>query len=120
MERRRTADVGADGARPVELAVTTRIRDDREQFGGGRMNLDRTAHLVRSGINGGDRHDCALLGDPPLDPPCENTSSEPDFVDVRWKLVLCVPPLIPSLKPLLKLEKAEAGQRAPDEQACHQ
>jgi hypothetical protein len=38
---------------------------------------------------------------------------------MRCKLVLCVPALIPSLKPLLELEEAEAGQRAPDEQACH-
>jgi hypothetical protein len=120
MERRRTADIGADSARPVELAVTTRIRDHREQFGGGRVNLDRTAHPVRSGINGGDRHERGLLGFSPLDPPSENTSGQPDFVDVGWKLILCVPTLIPSLKPLLELEKAETGQRAPDQQACHQ
>jgi hypothetical protein len=56
----------------------------------------------------------------PFDPPSENTSDETDFVDMRRKLVLRVPPLIPSFKPLLELEKAEAGKRARDEQACHQ
>jgi hypothetical protein len=39
---------------------------------------------------------------------------------MRWKLVLRVPPLIPSLEPLLELENAEADQRAPNEQACQQ
>ena len=69
MERRRAADVVTYSARTVEFAVTTRVRDDREQLRRGGMNLDRAADLVRSGIDGSDRHDCALLGALRLDPP---------------------------------------------------
>ena len=53
-------------------------------------------------------------------PQSENTSGERDFVDIRRTLVLCVPPLIPLLEPLLELKKAKAGHQAPDEYAHHQ
>src|SRR6185312_12732150 len=60
MDWRWTANVVADGAGAVELAVAARIGDDREQLVSGRVDFDRAADLVRSGINSGDGRGSAL------------------------------------------------------------